>query len=80
MDTHRLCPPCFDLFQRWACAPMNRGGIRIHSVGDSSAHLVEWARQARVRDHYALIERQSRGVVENCRAGRHAAPRVEEQQ
>lgn len=78
MTAPPLCPPCRDLFLRWADAPMAQGGIRIHTVGDSNPRLVEDARRARVRDHYELIARQSAAVVENCRAGRHAAPRVEE--
>lgn len=73
-NRHRLCSPCRELFMRWIDAPMARGGIRIHTIADGNPRLIEDVRRARARDHYALIDRQSRGVVKNCKAGRHASP------
>jgi hypothetical protein len=75
MSYRDLCPPCRDLYDRWTVAPMIRRGISIVSIGQDNPRNVVSANRARADDHYALINRQCAGVVENCAAGRHATAR-----
>lgn len=66
-----LCGPCAKADAAWRDAPMNQGGIAIHTMVRTVRDAVE-ARRRRVEEHYELVRWQRAHIARLCAEGKHA--------